>query len=104
VNGTLESWASGLQDLSGHSVFYKSEAGEIFHTYSTFVRGDEEFVGIYRFVDIAPKGRNENGPYHSMADWVRPHDKYGVGGLVEGNGRYHHPSCACAVRQAADHD
>ena len=25
----------GLQDVSGHSVFYKSEAGEIFHTYST---------------------------------------------------------------------
>jgi predicted dithiol-disulfide oxidoreductase (DUF899 family) len=95
----VESWAVGLQDLSGHSVFCKSEAGEIFHTYSTFARGDEEFVGIYRLLDITPKGRNENGPYCSMADWVRPHDKYGAGGMVEPNGRYHDPSCACAAHQ-----
>ena len=95
----VEAGAGGLQDLSGHSVFFKSEAGETFHTYSTFARGDEEFIGIYRFLDITPKGRNENGPYHSMTDWVRPHDKYGVGGVVEANGRYHHPSCACTVHQ-----
>jgi len=95
----VEPWAVGLQDLSGHSVLYKNEAEEIFHTYSTFARGDEEFVGIYRFLDITPKGRNENGPYHSMADWVRPHDKYGAGGVVEPNGRYHDPSCACAAHQ-----
>jgi predicted dithiol-disulfide oxidoreductase (DUF899 family) len=92
-------WAVGLQDLSGHSVFFKNETGEIFHTYSTFARGDEEFVGIYRYLDITPKGRNENGPHHSMADWARPHDKYGAGGMVEGNGRYHDASCACAVHQ-----
>jgi Bacterial protein of unknown function (DUF899) len=33
---------SGMQDLSGDSIFFKDEAGQIFHTYSTFGRGGEE--------------------------------------------------------------
>jgi predicted dithiol-disulfide oxidoreductase (DUF899 family) len=89
----------GLEDLSGHSVFFKNDSGEIFHTYSTYGRGDEEFLGAYRFLDVTPKGRNENGPYHSLADWVRLRNMYGKGGIVEGNGRYHAPSCACALHE-----
>jgi predicted dithiol-disulfide oxidoreductase (DUF899 family) len=85
----------GLEDLSGDSVFFKDDAGQIFHTYSTFGRGGEEFLGAYRFLDITPKGRAENGPYHSLADWVRPRDMYGKGGFVEPTGRFHAPSCAC---------
>src|SRR5262249_42075600 len=84
-----------LEDLSGDSVFFKNDSGEIFHTYSTYGRGGEEFLGAYRFLDVTPKGRNENGPYHSLADWVRLRNMYGKGGTVEGNGRYHAPSCAC---------
>src|ERR1700738_5239410 len=87
----------GLADLSGDSVFYKDDAGQIFHTYSTFGRGGEEFLGAYRYLDVTPKGRNENGPYHSLGDWVRPHDMYGKGGMVEGNGRYHAAGCGCAA-------
>jgi uncharacterized protein len=26
---------------------------------------------------------------HSFTDWVRPHDMYGKGGMVEANARYH---------------
>jgi predicted dithiol-disulfide oxidoreductase (DUF899 family) len=89
----------GLADLSGDSVFFKDDAGTIFHTYSTFGRGGEEFLGAYRFLDVMPKGRDENGPYHSLADWVRPRNMYGKGGMVEGNGRYHVPSCACAAHR-----
>ncbi len=89
----------GLADLSGDSVFFKDEAGAIFHTYSTFGRGGEEFLGAYRMLDVMPKGRNENGPYHSLADWVRPRNVYGKGGTVEGNGRYHVPSCGCAAHR-----
>jgi len=85
----------GLEDLSGDSVFFKDDSGQIFHTYSTYGRGGEEFLGAYRFLDVTPKGRNENGPYHSLADWVRLRNMYGKGGIVEGNGRYHAPSCAC---------
>jgi len=94
-------WAAELEDLSGDSVFYKDDAGQIFHTYSTFGRGGEEFLGIYRFLDATPKGRDENGPYQSLADWARPRNMYGVGGTVEPSGRYHQPACACTAHQPA---
>jgi len=87
--GILPEWAAGIEDLSGNSVFYKDESGQIFHTYSTFGRGGEEFLGIYRFFDTMPKGRDETGPYHSLTDWARPRNMYGKGGNVEPNGRYH---------------
>ena len=99
--GILPEWIGGLEDLSGDSVFYKNEDGQIFHTYSTFGRGGEEFLGIYRFLDATPKGREENGPYHSLPDWARPRNMYGNGGEVEATGRYHHPACVCAAHQSA---
>jgi predicted dithiol-disulfide oxidoreductase (DUF899 family) len=89
----------GLQDLSGDSVFFKDDSGQVFHTYSTYGRGGEEFLGIYRILDIMPKGRDENGPYHSLADWARPRNMYGEGGIVEGNGRFHRPECACGTHR-----
>jgi predicted dithiol-disulfide oxidoreductase (DUF899 family) len=65
-----------IDEMSGRSVFYKNEAGEIFHTYSSFARGGEMFLNSYAFLDITPKGRNEtiNG---NLTDWVRHHDRYG---------------------------
>jgi len=99
--GKAPEWAAELEDLSGDSVFYKNAAGQIFHTYSTFSRGGEEFLGVYRFLDATPKGRDENGPYHSLADWARPRNMYGSGGIVEPNGRYHQSTCACAVHDSA---
>jgi predicted dithiol-disulfide oxidoreductase (DUF899 family) len=59
----------------GASVFYKNEAGDIFHTYSSYGRGLDMFVGTYHFLDVAPKGRDEEGLAWSMA-WVRHHDRY----------------------------
>jgi predicted dithiol-disulfide oxidoreductase (DUF899 family) len=89
----------GLEDRSGDSVFFKDEAGQIFHTYSTFGRGGEEFLGTYRYLDVTPKGRDENGPYRTLADWVRPKNMYGKGGMVEASGRYHALGCGCAAHQ-----
>ena len=89
----------GMEDLSGGSVFFKDAAGQIFHTYSAFGRGGEQFLGTYGFLDVMPKGRAENGPYYSLGDWVRPHNMYGKGGMVEGNGRYHAIGCGCAVHK-----
>ena len=89
----------GMEDLSGNSVFFKDDAGQIFHTYSTFGRGGEQFLGAYAFLDVTPKGRNENGPYHSLGDWVRPRNMYGKGGMVEGNGRFHSPACGCSAHK-----
>jgi predicted dithiol-disulfide oxidoreductase (DUF899 family) len=28
------------------------------------------------YLDLTPKGRNENGPAFNLTDWVRHHDKY----------------------------
>jgi len=88
-----------LEDPSGDCVFYKDDAGEIFRTYSTCGRGGEQFLGIYGYLDVMPKGRNENGPYHSLTDCTRPRNKYGKGGDVEANGRYHVPSCGCTAHK-----
>jgi len=89
----------GVEDLSGDSVFFKDDAGRIFHTYSVFGRGGEGFLGIYGIFDVMPNGRNENGPYHSLADWARPKNMYGKGGTVEGNGRYHATARPCGAHQ-----
>jgi predicted dithiol-disulfide oxidoreductase (DUF899 family) len=62
-------------ELPGLSVFAKDEAGGIFHTYSVFARGTEDVGGVYGFLDITPKGRNEP-PGGNLTAWVRHHDKY----------------------------
>jgi predicted dithiol-disulfide oxidoreductase (DUF899 family) len=95
----FEYGSPGMEDLAGDSVFYKDDAGNIFHTYSSFGRGGEEFLGIYRFLDAVPKGREENGPYHSLADWAKPRNMYRKGGNVEANGRYHVESCGCQAHR-----
>jgi hypothetical protein len=95
--GPAPEWAAGIEDLSGQSVFFKDDDGQICLTYASFGRGGEEFLTAYRILDVTPKGRQENGPYHSLGDWVRPRDMYGKGGMVEPNGRYHAPSCGCSA-------
>jgi predicted dithiol-disulfide oxidoreductase (DUF899 family) len=57
------------------TVFHKDEKGEVFHTYSCFKRGIEIVNGAYQFLDLVPKGRDEEGLSFSMA-WVCRHDQY----------------------------
>ncbi len=64
-----------MDELAGCSVFYKDEAGDIFHTYSAYARGDETLIGTYMYLDMMPKGRNETGSGNLM-DWVKHHDRY----------------------------
>ncbi|MDR9383341.1 thioredoxin family protein [Ralstonia sp. 11b] len=59
-------------ELPGMSAFYKDEAGNVFHTYSTYARGLEDMLGTLLLLDRAPLGRNENG----LMSWVRRHDEY----------------------------
>ncbi len=61
-------------ELPGLSVFYRDEKGDVYHTYSTYARGLDSLVGTYQFLDLVPKGRNENP--ESTMDWVRRHDEY----------------------------
>jgi predicted dithiol-disulfide oxidoreductase (DUF899 family) len=46
--------------------------GVVHHTYSTYDRGVEQFMGTYGFLDVAPLGRNEK----TASDWWRRHDEY----------------------------
>jgi predicted dithiol-disulfide oxidoreductase (DUF899 family) len=62
-------------EMPGLSVFYKDENGDVFHTYSTYGRGLDILVGAYNFLDLAPKGRDEDHLDFTM-DWVRRHDQY----------------------------
>jgi predicted dithiol-disulfide oxidoreductase (DUF899 family) len=67
-----------IEDLSGFSIFCKNRAGEIFHTYSTFARGDEMLSTAYMYIDLLPMGRNEND-LKEPSSWWRHHDKYTEG-------------------------
>ena len=63
------------EERPGASAFYKDPAGNIFHTYSTYARGLDILIGAYNWLDLTPKGRDEEGLPHTMA-WVRHHDRY----------------------------
>ena len=64
-----------IRELPGLSVFIKDASGEIYHTYSTFARGLEDFLTAYRYIDITPKGRDE--AQTGGMGWLRHHDRYG---------------------------
>jgi len=64
-----------VDEAPGISVFVRDEAGQVFHTYSTFGRGVEVMMGSYNLIDLTPKGRDEGELPHTMA-WVRHHDRY----------------------------
>jgi predicted dithiol-disulfide oxidoreductase (DUF899 family) len=51
------------------------EDGVVYHTYSTYSRGLDGLWGMYQWLDRAPKGRNETGP------WFRRHDEYEGAGV-----------------------
>ena len=81
----------GPEERPGTSVFYKDEAGEIFHTYSSYGRGLDPMIGTYNWLDLTPKGRDEDGLVFSMA-WVRHHDKYVEGQVVDPKAQYVQPA------------
>jgi predicted dithiol-disulfide oxidoreductase (DUF899 family) len=64
------------EELHGLSVFSKDDDGAIFHTYSSYARAGENYLGTYQLLDITPKGRNETGPNFAFPDWARHHDRY----------------------------
>jgi len=64
--------ANAMDELPGLSVFTKDERGQIFHTYSSYARGNEPALSTFYYLDLTPKGRNET----EIMDWVRRHDEY----------------------------
>ena len=65
----------GFEDREGVSVFYKDSGGAVFHTYSCYARGIDMLNGAYHYLDLVPRGRDEEGLEFTQA-WVRHHDTY----------------------------
>lgn len=63
------------EELPGISVFYRDPAGDVYHTYSTYQRGLDMLNGAYHYMDLLPRGRDEDGLPWTMA-WLRRHDQY----------------------------
>jgi len=63
------------EEMPGLSVFYRDKNGDVCHSYSTYARGLDILVGAYNFLDLVPKGRDEDQLDFTM-DWVRRHDEY----------------------------
>lgn len=80
-----------IEEAHGLSVFYRDGTGTVYHTYSTYARGGDILIGAYNYLDLAPKGRDEAGLDFSMA-WVRHHDRYGAGYVVDPKDGYQHPA------------
>ena len=68
------------RDLPGVSVFCKDEAGEVFHTYSTYARGLDALLGANHYLDLTPEGRND-GAY---PNWPRRRDEYDMPASLHG--------------------
>jgi predicted dithiol-disulfide oxidoreductase (DUF899 family) len=62
-------WATYRLESPGVSAFVL-EDGVVYHTYSAYARGLDALWGMYQWLDRAPRGRNETGP------WWRRHDEY----------------------------
>lgn len=58
-----------LREREGMSAFALEDSA-IYHTYSAYARGVDGIWSMYPWLDRAPKGRNETGP------WLRRHDEY----------------------------
>ena len=70
-----------IRELPGVSVFSKDAGGEIYHTYSVFGRGLEDFLTAYRYIDLTPKGRDE--AQTGGMGWLRHHDRYDGSAFVD---------------------
>jgi predicted dithiol-disulfide oxidoreductase (DUF899 family) len=62
-----------MSEAPGASVFFRDGEGRIFHTYSTYARGLDMLNVAYHYMDLVPKGRDEDGQGQF---WVRRHDEY----------------------------
>ena len=64
----------GMADREGTSVFFKDSSGAVFHTYSAYARGIDMLNTAYHYLDLVPKGRDEDP--EDTQSWVRHHDRY----------------------------
>jgi len=59
----------GSTEMPGISAFFR-DGKQIYHSYSTYARGLDMLNAAYHYLDIAPKGRDEEGLAYPQ-QWVR---------------------------------
>lgn len=62
-------------EMPGISAFYRDEDGAIYRTYSCYARGLDMLNGAYHYLDLMPKGRDEDALDFTMS-WLRLNDEY----------------------------
>jgi len=70
------------EERPGASMFFKKNE-EVFHTYSTYARGLDILLNAYNWLDMTAKGRDEENMKPHAMSWVRHHDRYSDGKMVE---------------------
>lgn len=63
------------EEAPGISIFAKDDAKSVYHTYSCYARGLDNMNAAYQYIDLLPKGRDEDKLPFSMG-WVRRHNEY----------------------------
>jgi predicted dithiol-disulfide oxidoreductase (DUF899 family) len=91
----------GSEEALGASVFYKDGTGDLFHTYSCYARGGDILIGAYNYLDLVPKGRDEDALAFTMA-WVRHHDRYGDDYVVDPTEPYSPPKGSDSSRRSGE--
>jgi predicted dithiol-disulfide oxidoreductase (DUF899 family) len=71
------------EERHGVSVFLRDDGGRVFHSYSTYNRGEEPFMLVFDLLDLTPYGRQETRedsppgwPQQPAYEWMRLHDAY----------------------------
>jgi len=65
---------AGSGEMPGISVFVR-DGDQVYHTYSTFSRGLDLMNGAYNYLDLTPKGRDEDELAYGM-EWLKHNDSY----------------------------
>jgi predicted dithiol-disulfide oxidoreductase (DUF899 family) len=69
------------RDLPGATVFTVGDDGCVYLTFMTRARGGEPLITTYDYLDLTPKGRQED--QRGLMTWVRLHDDYDDAGTAE---------------------
>jgi predicted dithiol-disulfide oxidoreductase (DUF899 family) len=64
-----------IEEAPGLSVFYKDADRAIYRTYACYSRGLDALNPAYQYLDLVPKGRDEDANSAPMS-WLRRHDEY----------------------------
>ena len=86
------------------SVFLR-DGDRVFHTWSTYARGEEPFMVVFDLLDLTPYGRQETWedspagwPQQPPYEWMRLHDSYWVSAWTERRQRRRNPTSSVTLR------